>query len=82
MSSTDRGAMSEGSDRIQEAPEADGFVAFLLTGEAGAGEFRCSRCGYGVIVQLELPRCPMCSGTSWEEPGWGAMRRRAAERLR
>jgi rubrerythrin len=73
--------MSEGSDRVQEAPESNDFASFLLTGQPGAGEFRCSRCGYGVIVQGELPRCPMCSGTAWEEPGSGAMRRRIAERL-
>lgn len=43
-----------------------GFVDFHATGDAAVGEFHCSECGYGVIVQHELPRCPMCSGTAWE----------------
>jgi rubrerythrin len=75
MSSMDRGAMSEGSDRIQGAGERRGVAELLLAGQPGAGEFRCSRCGYGVIVQLELPRCPMCSGTAWEQLGWAPRRR-------
>ena len=66
---------------LQSTFTVNDFAAFLLTGQPGAGEFHCSRCGYGVIVQVELPRCPMCSGTAWEEPGSGAMRRRIAGRL-
>jgi predicted Zn-ribbon and HTH transcriptional regulator len=38
----------------------------LAAGDAAVGEFRCSECGYGVSVYRVLPRCPMCSGTSWE----------------
>jgi len=74
--------MPEGSERIPESQESEGFVQYLRTGQRAAGEFQCSRCGYGVIVQVELPRCPMCSGTAWEPPSWGATRRRMAERLR
>lgn len=29
-------------------------------------EFRCSECGYGVIVIRTPPRCPMCGCASWE----------------
>jgi rubrerythrin len=39
----------------------------LATGAAAEGEFRCRSCGYGVIVQRALPRCPMCGGTAWEQ---------------
>jgi len=75
--------MPEGSERIPESQESQGSIAeFLRTGQPAAGEFHCSRCGYGVIVQAELPRCPMCSGTAWEPPSWGVTRRRMAERLR
>ena len=46
--------------------EAAGYVAFYATGQAASGSFHCSECGYGVTVRRELPRCPMCGGTSWE----------------
>jgi rubrerythrin len=49
-------------------PEGSGST--IETGVAAVGEFRCSECGYGVIVQRKLPRCPMCSGTSWEQSAW------------
>jgi rubrerythrin len=74
--------MPEGSERIPESGEQEEFVAFLVTGQPAAGEFHCSQCGYGVVVQLQLPRCPMCSGTAWEETNWGAIRRRPTGRLR
>jgi rubrerythrin len=73
--------MPEGSGRSTETPEATDFVAFFMTGQPATGEFHCSQCGYGVIVERELPRCPMCSGTAWEQPGWSAISRRATERL-
>ncbi|MCW2977768.1 MAG: hypothetical protein JWM06_3049 [Actinomycetia bacterium] len=73
--------MPEGSGHDVELLESCGFVGFLETGEAAAGEYHCSSCGYGVVVQRELPRCPMCSGTHWEQGGWGAFRRRAAKQL-
>jgi rubrerythrin len=73
--------MPDASDRSAETFRSEGFVEFLHTGQAVAGEFYCSGCGYGVIVELELPRCPMCSGTAWERPGWGAFRRRLTEQL-
>jgi rubrerythrin len=59
--------MPEGSGQNVEAGSAD-FVEFGAAGEAGTGEYHCSACGYGVVVQRSLPRCPMCSGTVWE-PG-------------
>ena len=41
---------------------------FIRAGERANGEFRCSECGYGVIVRAVLPACPMCRGLVWEEP--------------
>ena len=73
--------MPEGSGRSTEMLEATGFVDFFMTGQPATGEFHCSECGYGVIVERELPRCPMWSSTGWEQPGWGAISRRATERL-
>jgi rubrerythrin len=42
------------------------YVTVVCAGERAAGDFHCSECGYGVSVQKRLPRCPMCSGESWE----------------
>jgi rubrerythrin len=49
---------------------APDYVPFLAAGETAAGQFRCAECGYGVAVSATLPRCPMCSGVSWERTGW------------
>jgi rubrerythrin len=72
-------AIPERTERNAEAPAPAGFTDFLEAGRPVAGEFHCRGCGYGVIVQRELPRCPMCSGTAWEQAGWGAIRGRASE---
>jgi hypothetical protein len=34
------------------------------------GEFRCTGCGYGVVVCRGLPRCPMCNEHIWEPIAW------------
>lgn len=44
----------------------DDFVEFLLAGAPAKGEFRCTDCGYGAVIQRVLPVCPMCSGEIWE----------------
>ena len=50
-------------------------VRFWAEGESAKGEFHCSECGYGVTVCRELPRCPMCGGTSWEASTWSPFAR-------
>ena len=47
-------------------PAFAGLVEFAVTGTKVSGEFRCSDCGYGAVVQRVLPPCPMCGGTVWE----------------
>jgi hypothetical protein len=47
-------------------PLDDGYVHLLTAGDGARGEFSCAECGYGVMVQRELPSCPMCRGTVWE----------------
>ncbi len=42
------------------------FVEFERAGALAKGDYHCSGCGYGISVQAELPRCPMCSGQTWE----------------
>jgi rubredoxin len=54
-------------DEARKLDSAGGdFVEFVRTGAPAAGAFHCSGCGYGVVVQASLPRCPMCGGTTWE----------------
>jgi len=55
----------------QVSSEGDDFVEFVTAGAPATGAFRCSACGYGVTVSATLPRCPMCSGTTWERPSLG-----------
>jgi rubrerythrin len=49
--------------RVREEPE---YVEFRAAGTPAHGTFRCSACGYGVTINAELPRCPMCGGKTWE----------------
>ena len=48
--------------RVEDEP------VFFAAWREAIGEFRCSECGYGVIVRSVLPVCPMCRGLVWEEP--------------
>jgi hypothetical protein len=47
--------------------DASGYVTFFAAGAPAQGEFFCSECSYGVTIQQQLPLCPMCGGTSWEQ---------------
>jgi hypothetical protein len=84
--SEDEGALEQLGAEVEEAaPEAvpaaeppfddSGFLEFEVTGAQVSGEFHCADCGYGVVVQSELPQCPMCGGTVWESRGPLARRR-------
>jgi hypothetical protein len=60
------------------ATATDGdYVEFVTTGTTVVGEFHCAGCGYGVMVTVhaKLPRCPMCSGTTWEQAAWSPFSR-------
>ena len=48
----------------------DDYIDFLSAGTRAKGQYRCAACGYGVTVHDELPICPMCSGTAWEQCAW------------
>ena len=56
--------------RHRSEVSGEDYVEFWPTGVHVKGEFHCAECGYGVIVSRELPRCPMCSGTVWEQSAW------------
>ena len=60
-------AESTGS-ALAGASEGDGERHVFAAGTEASGEFRCSGCGYGVVVRTLLPACPMCRGRVWEEP--------------
>ncbi len=72
--------MNLGTERVvtttsAERDRVDDFVRFWKAGEPAKGEFHCSECGYGVTVHSSLPRCPMCSGGSWEQSSWSPLSR-------
>ena len=53
--------------RVEIEPVKDpGFVDFATAGSFTPGDFHCVECGYGAVVQLVLPPCPMCGATVWE----------------
>ena len=56
----------------------EGFVQFCGSGDPAKGEYHCSECGYGVTVYRELPVCPMCAGTVWEQTSWSPFGRAQA----
>lgn len=56
----------------------DGFIAFFPAGEHAKGEFHCADCGYGVTVFRELPVCPMCGSSTWEQSTWSPFSRSTA----
>jgi hypothetical protein len=61
-------------ERVAVAEPSRPPVAF--DGErAVLGDYRCSDCGYGAVLDGELPICPMCHAQSWELVGDGPIRR-------
>jgi len=67
----DVGVEVEGTAKAARLPaplalDDSGFVDFDVAGAEVSGEFRCSECGYGAVIQRALPPCPMCGGTVWE----------------
>ena len=66
--------MAQDTYASDDGPAA-GYVQFWSTGESVKGEFHCAECGYGVAVCRELPLCPMCGGTTWEQAPWSPFAR-------
>jgi hypothetical protein len=58
-----------------------GYVVFWPAGQHVKGEFHCAECGYGVTVFRELPVCPMCGGSTWEQSTWSPFSRAAGAPL-
>jgi rubrerythrin len=68
------------SGPVAAAHDDAGYVEFRSAGEAAVGEFRCSECGYGAIVQHQLPTCPMCRSQVWEQAAWSPFTRTTTRR--
>jgi hypothetical protein len=65
--------LERGEDR--NAVDGGDFVEFYVAGTAVKGQYHCAECGYGVTVHEQLPTCPMCAGTSWEQAAWSPLSR-------
>ena len=59
-------AVSEDELAVQDLEARADDGDFAVTGTSATGEYRCSDCGYGAVVQRALPPCPMCGGSAWE----------------
>jgi hypothetical protein len=59
----------------REAPDRGDAVELYAAGDRAIGEFRCSGCGYGVMIGATLPRCPMCGGQAWTPGPWAPFAR-------
>ena len=59
----------------RDAPEEGDAVELYAAGDRAIGEFRCSGCGYGVMIGATLPHCPMCGGQAWERGPWAPFAR-------
>ncbi len=60
---------------VATMPPDEGYVESWATGTSAKGEFHCSECGYGIAVCRDLPLCPMCGGTAWEQAAWSPFSR-------
>jgi lipopolysaccharide biosynthesis regulator YciM len=52
-------------DLERSAGTATGSDELVTAGMRGAGDYRCTSCGYGIVTFALLPACPMCHGESW-----------------
>lgn len=46
----------------------------LLAETTERRELVCGCCGYGAVVRVTPPACPMCHGSSWQEVPDGSRR--------
>jgi hypothetical protein len=63
------------TQRQDQVPERDDFVALFASGARATGQYSCATCGYGITLHSKLPRCPMCGGESWEQVAWSPFTR-------
>jgi hypothetical protein len=68
-------ALSDGDPvalgRDAEDSEVEGDMVAAWRGRKGKrAEYRCTFCGYGIVVYGQSPSCPMCREASWEHVEW------------
>jgi hypothetical protein len=57
--------------REAEDSEVEGGMVAVGGGRKGKrAEYRCTVCGYGVVVYGQAPSCPMCGEARWEHVEW------------
>ena len=59
----------------RESPDGGDAVDLYAAGDRAKGEFRCTGCGYGVMIGAALPACPMCGGSAWKRGPWTPLAR-------
>jgi hypothetical protein len=47
-----------------------GMIAAGRGRKGKRAEYRCAGCGYGIIVYVQPPSCPMCRELRWESVEW------------
>jgi hypothetical protein len=65
-------ALSDG-DQVREAEDSEVEGGMVAVGGGRRGkraEYRCTVCGYGIVVYGHAPSCPMCSEARWEHVEW------------
>ena len=55
---------------VREAEVEGGAVAAGRGRTRKRAEYRCAGCGYGIIVYVQPPSCPMCREPRWEHVEW------------
>jgi hypothetical protein len=57
--------------READDSEVEGGMAAAEPGRTGKrAEYRCTACGYGIVVYGQSPSCPMCREARWEHVEW------------
>lgn len=57
--------------REAEDSEVEGGMVTAGPGRKGKrAEYRCTVCGYGIVIYEQSPSCPMCRETRWEHVEW------------
>jgi hypothetical protein len=58
---------------VRQAEDSElerGMVAVGGGRKGKRAEYRCTVCGYGIVVYGQAPSCPMCSEARWEHVEW------------
>ncbi len=63
---SDRGPVRAASESRKDFAPSDQAGPAVSGSAAQQVEFRCTGCGYGIVVSGILPRCPMCRTSDWE----------------